>query len=118
MKTCDPFSQEYRENKARLPGQSFPWLAALRDRAISSFVKQGLPTLRDENWKYTSIKQLENQHYAQQLNDDPTQVCTDTFSEIERFFSPISIVTGTTGWYLLMAGLMLNFPVWIFVMRA
>lgn len=69
MKICDRYSQEYRQNKMRLPGQSLPWLTTLRDRAIASFVKLGLPTLRDESWKYTSIKLLETQHYAQQLSD-------------------------------------------------
>jgi Fe-S cluster assembly protein SufD len=39
-------------------GSSVP-LAAWRDRSVKQFKAFGLPTVRDENWKYTSTRMLE-----------------------------------------------------------
>jgi len=40
-----------------IPGNG--WLAALRADAIGRFREAGIPTTRDEDWKYTSLKPLE-----------------------------------------------------------
>lgn len=36
----------------------WPWLTAFRQQAQQDFSAQGLPTMRQEEWKYTSIKTL------------------------------------------------------------
>ena len=33
-------------------------LSALRERAMERFVRLGLPTTRDESWRYTNLKAL------------------------------------------------------------
>src|ERR1700683_3182675 len=36
-------------------------LTALRERAMERFVRLGLPTTRDESWRYTNLKRLAGQ---------------------------------------------------------
>jgi Fe-S cluster assembly protein SufD len=38
----------------------WPWLTAFRQQAQQDFTAQGLPTMQQEAWKYTSIKTLAN----------------------------------------------------------
>lgn len=40
---------------SRLPGARVPWLRKLRQDAAERFAALGLPTTRDEDWKYTSV---------------------------------------------------------------
>ncbi|ROR32595.1 Fe-S cluster assembly protein SufD [Inmirania thermothiophila] len=42
----------------RLPGAAHPELAALRRRALDRAVERGLPTPRDEDWRYTDLRPL------------------------------------------------------------
>ena len=39
------------------------WLQALRDNAYRHFVASGLPTRRDEDWKYTNLRGLQRQRF-------------------------------------------------------
>ena len=50
---ADAFLSRYEGLRARLPGD-----AAMRDAAAESFRRTGLPTVRDEAWKYTSLRSL------------------------------------------------------------
>jgi len=48
-------------------GQNVAWLNALREQARDHFEQQGLPTKKEEDWKYTSLwglAQIEWQHIA------------------------------------------------------
>ncbi|AYH44641.1 Fe-S cluster assembly protein SufD [Azoarcus sp. DN11] len=45
----------YPSLAARLPGATLPWLRRRRDEAIERLAARGLPTTRDEEWKYTSV---------------------------------------------------------------
>lgn len=47
----DDFSKFERE----APGADLPWLRDLRRSAIARFRDRGFPTLKDEEWKYTSV---------------------------------------------------------------
>ena len=42
-----------------LPGATLPWLARARRDALERFAANGIPTTRDEEWKYTSLAGLE-----------------------------------------------------------
>jgi Fe-S cluster assembly protein SufD len=64
MNACERLVKDYTQSKENLPGCSLPWLTALRENAIDSFTSQGLPGSKDENWKYTKTKQLEQTDYA------------------------------------------------------
>ncbi len=56
-------SQHYAEQfgalRATLPGAGLPWLAQLRDDAMTQFALEGMPTRKIEDWKYTNLSALE-----------------------------------------------------------
>ena len=47
-----------------LPGRNLPWLDDLRGRAIVQFAEAGLPTIRDEVWKFTNLRALDRDLYV------------------------------------------------------
>lgn len=49
----------YDEISATLPGNKTPWIKTLREQALQNFLKTGFPTTRNEEWRYTSLRQLE-----------------------------------------------------------
>ncbi len=53
MTTAKSFVDLYTAEKLGLPGADLPWLAALRDRASQRLLDLGLPTARQEHWRYT-----------------------------------------------------------------
>ncbi len=57
-----PFVERFvaleREGRDRLAGSNLPWLQGLRARALESFAELGLPTTRDEDWRFTSLAAL------------------------------------------------------------
>jgi Fe-S cluster assembly protein SufD len=53
------FTEHYSALRDALPGQGLPWLGRLRGDALESFSASGLPTPRQESWKYTSLRPLE-----------------------------------------------------------
>ena len=48
----------YKECSDNLPAIGIPAMDASRRKAIDSLLRLGLPTQKDENWKYTSIKPI------------------------------------------------------------
>lgn len=53
----------YREQLALFGGDA-PWLRRVRARAFERYADLGLPTLRDEEWKYTNVAHLDKRAYA------------------------------------------------------
>jgi Fe-S cluster assembly protein SufD len=47
-----------------LPGHNLDWLHRAREAAIERFTCIGFPTLRDEDWKYTSVAAIENSRFS------------------------------------------------------
>ncbi|MDH3597329.1 MAG: Fe-S cluster assembly protein SufD [Rhodospirillales bacterium] len=56
---AQPFVEQYGALKGALPGVGLPWLAELREAGLARFASLGLPTPRDESWKYTNLRPLE-----------------------------------------------------------
>lgn len=48
----------------QLPGSALPWLRRRRDAASARFAETGLPTTRDEDWKYTSVAAIARRAFA------------------------------------------------------
>ena len=46
------------EYQAKLVNASPQWLKDARQRALSEFAQLGLPTIKDEEWKYISLAEL------------------------------------------------------------
>lgn len=42
----------------KLPGNNTPWIKQLREQALAHFLQTGFPTTRDEEWRYTPLRQL------------------------------------------------------------
>ena len=59
-----PNALAFPEFAARLPGHDQLWLQAFRNRAAKLFSQSGLPTLRDEDWRYTNLAALNKALYA------------------------------------------------------
>ncbi|MFC5302877.1 Fe-S cluster assembly protein SufD [Azospira restricta] len=57
---------DFARLQATLPGRELPWLAGLRAEALAAFAASGYPTLRDEDWKYTSVAAIEQAAFALQ----------------------------------------------------
>jgi len=57
--TDHPFVEHWGALRDALPGQDLPWLARLREDALKRFADGGLPTPKQESWKYTSLRPLE-----------------------------------------------------------
>jgi len=43
-----------------LPGGGLPWLAAARERALGHFGELGVPGTRDEAWRFTNLRDLDD----------------------------------------------------------
>ncbi len=52
------YAERFEQVRALLPGRGTPWLATLRDEAIERFRAQGLPSVRVEEWKFTSLRRF------------------------------------------------------------
>lgn len=63
MATND-YSGAFATARNSLPGKNLPWLETLRQRAIEQFAEAGLPTIRDEVWKFTNLRALDRDLYV------------------------------------------------------
>ena len=50
----------YHRLASLLPGANLSWLSRSRDEALHQFQSIGFPTQRDEDWKYTNVRPIEN----------------------------------------------------------
>jgi Fe-S cluster assembly protein SufD len=58
------YRSEYDRLAGQLPGQNLGWLVQARQAAMARFVERGLPSQRDEAWKYTSVAAIDNARFA------------------------------------------------------
>ena len=54
---------EFGRIEPELAGAQVSWLRAARRRALNRFDEAGFPSLRDEDWRYTPIKPIENRGF-------------------------------------------------------
>ncbi|SFU23996.1 Fe-S cluster assembly protein SufD [Paraburkholderia aspalathi] len=69
--SLDHFHHAFRQFSSILPGAELPWLRAARRNAIDQFGVLGLPTTRQEDWKYTNVSAIGkcSWHFAPQHTD-------------------------------------------------
>ncbi|HZF35813.1 MAG TPA: Fe-S cluster assembly protein SufD [Candidatus Angelobacter sp.] len=53
-----PYADRFAAVADTLPGHDLPWLRDLRAQAIERVRQLGLPTIRNERWKYTNLSSL------------------------------------------------------------
>lgn len=66
----ESLSETFREMEQGLNGQAASRLHDVRKQALARFQELGFPTTRNENWKYTSLKPLQ-QHEFELAEDVP-----------------------------------------------
>ncbi len=54
----------HQEKHKQLPGDGIAALDAQRAAALEQLARQGLPSQRDEDWKYTSIRSITKSAFA------------------------------------------------------
>ena len=59
----DLYRSQFAQAGPRLVGARLPWLQQARARAFERFAELGFPTLRDEDWKYTSVATLDKRAF-------------------------------------------------------
>lgn len=67
MSGADHFIGDFRRFVARAERPVPPWVAAVREAAISRFAEIGFPTTREEDWKYTNVSRLVSVPYRAEL---------------------------------------------------
>lgn len=65
---------EYEATANLLPGQSLDWLNALRAEAFTKFSRQGFPSLREEEWRYTNVSAIEKKLFSPQATIEASTV--------------------------------------------
>lgn len=60
----DHYRSEYARLAGQLPGAKLAWLVQARQAAMARFAERGLPTQRDEAWKYTSVAAIDSARFA------------------------------------------------------
>lgn len=53
-----------------LPGASLPWLQDFRSQGLERFSKLGLPSRKDEAWKYTNLRPLEKVAFTPAVDEE------------------------------------------------
>ena len=63
MMNTDLYRAQFAQLEPRLAGARLPWLQRTRAVALERFTEMGFPTLRDEDWKYTSVASLDKRAF-------------------------------------------------------
>ena len=72
--TASRYAAEYPTIAPALPGQSLPWLAALRQEALAKFSAQGFPSPREEEWRYTNVSSIEKKLFSPSIKPTASNV--------------------------------------------
>jgi Fe-S cluster assembly protein SufD len=75
--TASRYAAEYPTIAPTLPGQTLPWLQALRAEALEKFSEQGFPSPREEEWRYTNVSGIEKKLFAPSNNLTSSDVNAD-----------------------------------------
>lgn len=84
---ADFYRDEFARVASALPGGHLPWLRRAREAGLASFADTGLPTLRQEDWKYTSVAAIEKGRFALAALTPPAPDCV-TAQQIEGWSLP------------------------------
>lgn len=63
MGAREHYFARFAEQEAGLAGAHLPWLREARQTALARFAELGLPTTRQEDWKYTSVAPIEKRAF-------------------------------------------------------
>ncbi|MDO9270290.1 MAG: Fe-S cluster assembly protein SufD [Methylobacter sp.] len=75
--TASRYAAEYPTIASALPGQTLPWLKALRAEALIAFSAHGFPSPREEEWRYTNVSGIEKKLFAPSVDLTGSNVDAD-----------------------------------------
>ena len=70
LSSAMPFVEAFDPAKNDFPGAELGWMKALRETGIEQFNALGFPTPKQEAWKYTRLKSLEDTRYQPVTDED------------------------------------------------
>jgi len=76
---------------ARLPGGGPAWLDDARHQALRAFIERGLPDTRNELWKYTALRALQQRAYAPRDDEAASRVVADELLRLEGCEGPRAV---------------------------
>lgn len=76
---------------ARLPGSGLAWLDDARRQALRVFVERGLPDTRNELWKYTALRALQQRAYAPRDDEAASRAVADELLRLEGCDGPRAV---------------------------
>lgn len=77
----DPFMRGFGNTAVQLPLADVEWLTDMRIKAKNTYESLGLPTPKQEQWKYTNLRELHKHDFRQA----PTEIAVDSAA----IFTPI-----------------------------
>lgn len=81
IKVEDTIAEAFEKNKTQLSGNSE--VQAIRQNAISAFLKQGVPTRKNEEYKYSNPAKLFNDNYPGMPVTKSVTIASDTVEQFE-----------------------------------
>ena len=66
------YLSEFKRIRNQLPGNNVAWLDAMRQKNLDYFLKQGFPTRKHDEWKYTPTHGIAKQNFT--INAQPDQL--------------------------------------------
>ncbi len=79
----DHYLNVYNNVAAQLPGARLPWLQSTRARALEQFAEHGFPTIKHENWKYTSLASLTGRSFQPSMPGDARPDCRTAIANLQ-----------------------------------
>jgi Fe-S cluster assembly protein SufD len=83
LKELNPYLAAFEEFEKRPEAGHLPWLRAFRTAGIAYFGELGFPTLKDEEWKYTSVAAVQKMPFIPAFRAGPTTVCAEDARQFE-----------------------------------
>ena len=74
-----------------LPGSGLAWLDDARDQALRAFVERGLPDTRNELWKYTALRALQQRAYAPRDHEAASRGVADDLLRLDGCDGPRAV---------------------------
>lgn len=79
----DHYLNVYNSVVAQLPGARLPWLQSTRTRALEQFAERGFPTIKQENWKYTSLVSLAGSGFQPGMSGEAHPDCRAAIANLQ-----------------------------------
>ncbi len=74
------YIDQFERLRERLPGHHIDWINQQRTKSLARFGRTGFPTSRDEDWKYTSVREITGKRFEVEIEPDHSEQAVDLSS--------------------------------------